>query len=114
MIIKWLKGILGILALEKENKKLKDEITNHKAYVARKVAELKEYTRVDADIGFRSNNTIVLTGVYRKKAYVRFYDLGDANFIGMVEQLKSMQDHCLIRNVDKPPSFDFGGSFDLF
>lgn len=106
-----IKSFLGITKLEEENKYLRSMIENHRAYVADKVKELKDYTRVDADIGIRGNNTIVLTGVYRNQGYVRFYDLGDGEFLKLVEQLRYMNKHALIRNIDKPPSFI--GKFDI-
>jgi len=101
----WIKRILGITALENENKILTATIKGHKQFVTDKIADLKEYTRVDADIGIRGNNTIILTGVYRKRAFVRFYDIGDGEFMRLVEQMKDMKDHSLIRNVDAPPQF---------
>lgn len=107
----WIKKKLGITALENENKRLKAEVKGHKEFVAEKIAGLKEYTRVDADVGIRGNNTIILTGVYRKQAFVRFYDIGDGEFINLVEQMKAMKDHSLIRHVDAPPQFM--GSFEI-
>lgn len=101
----WIKNKLGITALENENIRLNAAAKNHEHFVNRKVAELKEYTRVDADRGMRGNNTIILTGVYRNQAYVRFYDFDPSEFIRLVEQMKSMKDHCLIRNIDGPPNF---------
>lgn len=106
-----IKDWLGVSKLEKENAELRVKLAVHGEYVTSKVSELKEYTRVDADVGIRGNNTIILTGVYRRKAYVRFYDLGDGEFVRLVEQLKAMRDHALIRNIDAPPSFK--GIFDL-
>ncbi len=110
-MIEWIKKKLGITALENGQKSLDARLLWHKDFVNSKVAELKEYTRVDADVGFRSNNTIILTGVYKKKAYVHFYDIGDGEFIRLVEQLKSMRGHALLRTIDTPPMFK--GTFDL-
>jgi hypothetical protein len=107
----WIKKKLGITQLENENKVLRSQLQSHREYVSEKIGELKEYTRVDADVGFRGNNTIVLTGVYRNKAFVRFYDLGDGEFKALVEQLKYMNDHALIRHLDAPPSFH--GTFEI-
>lgn len=98
----WIKKKLGITQLENENKVLRIQLQSHREYVTEKVSELKEYTRVDADLGVRGNNTIVLTGVYRKQAFVRFYDLGDGEFMALVDQLKHMKDHALIRHLDMP------------
>lgn len=106
-----LKKWLGIQKLEDENKQLRSQIQYHRNFVERKMSELKAYTKVDADIGYRSNNTIILTGVYKKRAFVKFYDLGDGEFERMVDQLKDMNHHALIRNIDAPPMFH--GTFEI-
>ena len=103
-MIKWIKNKLGITKLEQENQMLKYKLEKYQDFI-------KEYTRVDADIGYRGNNTIILTGVYRNKAYVHFYDIGDGEFVNLVEHLREMKDHALIRHIDKPPHFS--GFFDL-
>ena len=110
-MISWLKKMLGIEKLEFENALLKEQMQSHRKYVQSKISELKDYTRVDADVGFRGNNTIVLTGVYRNQAFVRFYDLGDGEFKHMVQMLEDMKRHALIRHVDAPPQFH--GVFNL-
>jgi ATP-dependent exoDNAse (exonuclease V) alpha subunit len=107
----WIKKKLGITQLENENKVLRNQLQSHREYVAEKIGELKEYTRVDADMGVRGNNTIVLTGVYRKRAFVQFYDIGDGEFQRLVEMLRDMKDHALVRHIDKPPSFH--GTFEI-
>ena len=114
----WIKKIFGITDLEKENEQLKNAISSqqamlnsHKKFVSQRIADLKEYTRVDADVGFRGNNTIVLTGVYRGKGFVRFYDLGDGEFEALARQLKDMKDHALVRLIDAPPQFH--GIFEI-
>jgi len=110
-MIKWIKNLLGITALEKENRELRTCLRAHTNFVTNKVAELKEYTRVDADVGIRGNNTIVLTGVYKRQAYVHFYDVGDGEFERMVEHMRDLKSHCLIRHIDAPPSFK--GAFNI-
>lgn len=104
-MLEWIKRKLGVLALEQKNVELEQQIRNYRDFVIKKVAELKEYTRVDADVGIRGNNTIILTGVYRNKAYIRFYDMGDGEFMRLVERLKNMKDHAFIRHVDALPGF---------
>jgi hypothetical protein len=79
--------------------------------VIEKVADLKEYTRVDADVGIRGNNTIILTGVYHKQGFVQFYDIDDGGFQRLVDMMRSMKDHALIRHIDSPPVFH--GVFEL-
>lgn len=125
-MFKWinnrLKKLFGIDKLETEIKILKKRIESHSKstnakilyntkYIEHKLNELKEYTRVDADVGIRGNNTIILTGIYKKQAYIRFYDVGNGEFKYLVERLKDMQKHSLIRHIDAVP--DFRGVFDL-
>jgi hypothetical protein len=110
-ILRWIKGKLGLSALEQENAALRQEIRSHRQFVVDKMAELKAYTRVDADVGMRGNNTIILTGVYRNQGYVKFYDMGDGEFMRLIEQLNDMRSHALIRHIDAPPSFK--GAFRL-
>ena len=125
MLGKWIKDLLGITKLETENEKLKKSleftnnrlehfsriINNQAIHISNKLAELQEYTRVDADVGMRGNNTIILTGVFRNQAYVKFYDLGDGEFRQLVEQLQYMREHALIRHIDAPHTFK--GIFNL-
>ena len=104
-LLDWIKNKLGITQLKYDNDLIWKQLEWHIDYVKDKVAELQAYTRVDADVGFRGNNTIILTGVYRKTAYVRFFDIGDGEFEGLVNQMNEMRGHSLIRHVDAPPSF---------
>jgi hypothetical protein len=110
-IVNWFKNKLGILQLEKEIAFVKWELNCYKERLNDKILELEKHTRVDADIGYRGNNTIILTGVYRKRAYVYFYDMGDGEFAKLVDQLKEMKKYALIRHLDKPN--EFHGIFDL-
>lgn len=102
-MLKWIKDKLGITALEEENKKLKFEIAKHKSFVNRRMDTLKDFIRVDADMGFRGNNTIIVTGLYKKQPYVKFYDVGDGEFERLVTMLNEMKDYSIIRHIDKPP-----------
>ena len=72
---------------------------------------LNEYLRVDADIGHRGANTIVLTGVLRGKGYVQFYDVSSDEFINIVERMRDMHKCNLIRNLDAP--HNFSGNFEF-
>lgn len=129
----WVKNKLGVIALEEETKRLKFELESEVAkrreceaeiirletsisYKAKDIdntlQQLHRMTVVDADVGVRGNNTIIMTGVLHGKAFVNFYDLGDGEFREMVEQLRYMKKHHFIRNIDAP-MFDFKGSFDI-
>lgn len=112
-MIPWIKEILGINQLQRDLLETRRQLQSHREFVHSSIEELKEYTRVDADVGFRGNNTVILTGVYRNKGYVQFYDVGNGEFEDLVEHLRSMKKHALIRNIDSP-SFDFKGVFNLY
>jgi len=133
-MLNWLRNKLGITNLKEENELLckkvfilegrlqsaenkmtlrESDLDFFEKLINNKLAELKEYTRVDADVGVRGNNTIILTGVMHGKGYVKFWDLGDGEFRAMADQLKHMQKSSLIRHIDEPPSFNFRGMFDL-
>lgn len=77
--------------------------TQHDIYSLRKV--VSSYFKVDADVGHRGNNTIILTGIYRGKGYVQFYDVGDGQFVETVERMRDLNRSRLLRTVDAPPSF---------
>jgi len=117
-----LRNFLGVDQLENDLQKVHERIDHLTKYTKividsfkvdyrRQIAKLQEHTRVDADVGIRGNNTIILTGVYRRKAYVHFYDVGDGEFHKLVEQLESMREYALVRHIDAPPNFK--GVFDL-
>ena len=100
-----------ITSLEAQLQRCESNVAFTEKLINNKLAELKEYTSVDADVGVRGNNTIILTGVMHGKGYVKFWDLGDGEFRNMAHQLRDMQQSSLIRNIDSPPSFNFRGVF---
>lgn len=108
----YIKKILGISKLENDNECLKYELREKQSQINKTLDQLKEFARVDADIGFRGNNTIILAGVYRNKGYVQFYDMGDGEFAHLIEELKYRQKSALIRHIDKPAA-SFIGEFGL-
>jgi len=75
--------------------------TQHDVYSLRRT--INEYFRVDADVGHRGNNTIILTGIYRGRGYVQFYDVGTGQFAETVERMRDMNRCNLLRNIDAPP-----------
>lgn len=101
-MIKWLKEKLGITKLEKRNIYLTNKLEWLEDHVDSKVSEFTEYTRVDADLGVRGNCTIILTGVFKNKGYIQFYDVPQSEFAYYVERMKCERKEHLIRNIDGP------------
>jgi hypothetical protein len=121
---KWLQKWLGLDALTKNlhnvitsventNDQLHYELSAHKAYVHDKVHKFLDETRIDCELGMRGKNTIVLTGVYKNRGYVEFYDLENSEFHGFVEMLKFRRKEHLIRHIDGPLGFDARGYFNI-
>lgn len=102
---------LGVKDNSRQIKALEQSLQYSKDQLARKLADLDHLTREDWDIGIRGNNTIILTGVYRGRGYVQFYDIPPEEFRFMVERYREMKRGNLIRNVDYPK---MSGSFDIF
>ena len=108
---KWIKEITGIAELERNVFELEWSNRRLKDFVSERMAELKKFSRVDADVGVRGSSTIILTGVYRNRGYVAFYDMPDKEFGHFVEEMKLRSKSHLIRNIDAP--MDFHAAFDL-
>lgn len=97
--------------LELSNRQLLDSFESLHSFVKEQVRYINHLHKIDADVGIRGNNTIILTGVFRGKAYVKFYDIGDGRFKAMVEELQWLSKHGELRTIDKPIGFE--GSFNL-
>lgn len=106
MIKKWLKKMLGITELEGYNKELLALYHHTESELETLKSEIHKMDRVDIDISphQRGQNTIVLTGCYKGKGYVQFYDVPHDEFAHYVERLQYEKKSNLIRNVDCPPN----------
>ena len=102
-----------ITSIENTNDHVEHELSQHKLYVEDKVNHFLDETRIDCELGVRGQNTIVLTGVYKNRGYVEFYDLSNSEFHGFVEMLKFRRKENLIRHIDGPIGFDAKGYFGI-
>lgn len=115
MIVSWIKDKLGVTELHRklrvlicENRRLEGSIESlHKEIHA------MDKIDIDVDLGKRGRNTIILTGCYKGRGYVRFYDLPQDEFIHYVERTEHEKKHNLIRNVDCPPTMKAWFNFKL-
>lgn len=134
-MLTWIKNKLGITELENKvielNQSLEKEIEQRIEFenqvssfktkltvvgynihtINESLSELHKLNTIDVDVGYRGQNTIILTGVFNGKGYVQFYDLHTEEFGYLVKQLKDMNKHQWVRNIDCP--FDFKGGFDI-
>lgn len=109
----YLRGLLGFDKLEAENMQLRQNMNDLKYYIDTRIHEFTDSVRIDAEIGVRGNNTVILTGVYKNRGYVEFYDMENPEFHNFVEMLKFQRKGNLIRHIDGPLGFDFRGYFGI-
>lgn len=113
-IVAYFRKILGIDKLGQENLELKNSLRSTQSKlntIQGKLEDLDKLTRYDVDVGFRGQCSVVLTGVYKGKGYVQYYDIPYQEFEWMVEDMRERRKYNLIRNVDCPPQFR--GCFDI-
>jgi hypothetical protein len=117
-MLKWIKRKLGIEALqaevpqlnkeikqlERQNVHLKHMLESHYTCMNNHFNELERLTTIDIDVS-RTGSSIILTGVYKGKGYVRFFDLSDREFSEFVDITKDMTRNRVLRVRDQPPEF---------
>jgi hypothetical protein len=113
-LVRYFKKILGLTELEKEVASLRLEngsLGRSLKSIQAKFEDLDKLTRYDVDVGFRGQCSVVLTGVYKGKGYVQYYDIPYQEFEWMVEDMRERRKHNLIRNIDCP--LHLRGCFDI-
>ena len=104
-IIKWFKDKLGVNQVENKVDTLIGENRRLEIELNKLHSEIHAMDKIDIDVNAyrRGQNTIVLTGYYKGKGYVEFYDIPHEEFLYYVERLQYEKRNNLIRNVDCPP-----------
>lgn len=106
MIISWIIDKLGITSLRiqlAEQRLLIHKLTDDLEKLTSEVHAMDKVD-IDVDLHTRGRNTIILTGCYKGRGYVRFYDLPQEEFVHYVQRMEYEKKHHLIRNVDCPPT----------
>jgi hypothetical protein len=106
-----IKAWLDIRATELEIEHLRAVILAQTSRITSRMQELDKLTREDVDVGVRGACSVVLTGVYRGRGYVRFYEIPAEDFSHFVEMFRSREKQHLLRNIDVP--YMMSGAFDL-
>lgn len=112
MIKRTLRRWLGIHALELENKRLREHLVAVQDRVDYRFEELDKLTAMDVDVGLRGPCSIILSGVYRGRGYVKFYEMAHAEFQHMVRDFQQSRSRNLLRNLDDVSRM-YSGSFAL-
>lgn len=105
-LTKWINDKLGVTKLHGKLQVLIGENRRLETELNKLQNEIHAMDRIDIDFDLhkRGQNTIVLTGCYKGRGYVQFYDIPHEEFIHYVERLQHERKHNLIRNTDCPPS----------
>ena len=71
------------------------------------VDDIRRVTAIDVDVAMmpQQPNTIILTGRFKGRAYVDFYDVTPETFDDLVNHLKDLKQWGQVRNLDAPPAF---------
>lgn len=109
----WLSQFFGIDVLKKSVTSELARLSILEKELIHKLNKLEESTKIDVEVGHRGDCTIILTGVYKNRGYVEFYDIPHRDFAYYVEDLKARRKGNLIRHIDGAIGFNFKGWFDL-
>lgn len=66
---------------------------------------VRERTDIAVDVAVHRNDRshVIVVGRYRNRDYVQTYSVQSEDFIGLVEHLKAMEAHGVVRYMDGPP-----------
>lgn len=68
---------------------------------------VQERTTIDVDVSMRRGqpNTIILSGLYRDRAYVNVFEIETEDMHDLIRYLKDLQQWGQVRHLDAPPTF---------
>lgn len=71
------------------------------------VDDIRRVTTIDVDVALmpKQPNTIILTGRFKGRAYVNFYDVTPETFEGLISHMRDLKQWGQVRNLDAPPAF---------
>lgn len=97
--------------LSNDQLRLRSHVVGTSQDIDYKMERLDKLATMDLDGSYRGPNTIVLTGVFRGRGYVQFYDVNQDEFHHLVQDFRSRERHAMLRVQDLPHYG--GGSFQL-
>jgi hypothetical protein len=65
---------------------------------------VKDRTDIAVDVGrMGRKNHVIVIGRYKNVDYVQTYELGDMEFLGLIDSLRYIERHGVVRRLDAPP-----------
>jgi phosphoribosylanthranilate isomerase len=64
---------------------------------------VKDRTDIAVDFGYKDSSHVIVIGRYRNLDYVQTYRLDDQEFVQLIDRLRAMERHGIVRRLDAPP-----------
>ncbi len=65
---------------------------------------VKDRTDIAANVGYSGNRSyVIVIGRYQNVDYVQTYELGDMELSGLIDSLRYIERHGVVRQLDSPP-----------
>lgn len=98
-MIVWIKKLLAIVKnYEEDMGRLNNRINYSEKLI-------RDRTDIAADINIKDHNHIIVVGRYKNRDYVQTFTVRGDELNHLVETLKQMERHGVVRQIDAPPQF---------
>lgn len=105
-MLTWFKTLFAVVRnYSTEVSQLKAKIAWLEGHIAATNQIIRERTDIAVDVGFsrKDMNTVIVVGRFRGCDYVQTYQLAPDNIGDIINRLKEMERHGVVRRVDAPP-----------
>lgn len=105
-MLAWFKRLFAIVRnYSAEIAQLNARIELLKGRLAANEQVIRERTDIAVDVGYshRDMNTIITVGRFRGCDYVQTYQVSAGDFTELIDRLRSMERHGVVRRIDAPP-----------
>lgn len=98
-MLKWLKKLKTIVGCYDA------DLRNAHTRIAELEKLVRDRTNIAVDVGFKSASHVIVVGRYKDADYVQTYALDTPDLAALIDQLRQMERHGVVRRVDAPPQF---------
>lgn len=97
--MKWIKKLLRIV------RDYDNDLARIKTSMATLDRIVRDRTDIAADVHVRGHNHIIVVGRYKNRDYVQAFTVLGDDLPHLIETLKQMERHGVVRTLDAPPQF---------
>lgn len=105
-MLTWFKRLFAIVrTYSTDIAKLNARIELLKGRIAANEQIIRERTDIAVDVGFsrKDMNTVIVVGRFRGCDYVQTYQVRSDDLTGLIDRLRDMERHGVVRRADAPP-----------